>query len=111
LAYPTGIALNNEENVLFVCETCKNRVIRFVGTPDGDFFQSPMSTFYQFNGRFGPIDVAVSSENFVCVARYEFPGLSKNGLISILKDDRDKMFIENVKIPNYPSITGICFSK
>jgi sugar lactone lactonase YvrE len=38
LAYPTGIALNQEENVLFVCETCKNRVIRFVGTPDGDFF-------------------------------------------------------------------------
>jgi len=40
-----------------------------------------------------------------------FLELSSYGLISILKDDREKMFIENVKVPNYPCITGICFSK
>jgi len=37
--------------------------------------------------------------------------LSNEGIITILKDDREKLYIENIKIPSYPSITGICFSK
>ena len=38
LAYPSGMALSGDENILYVTETCKNRVLRFIGTPDGDFF-------------------------------------------------------------------------
>lgn len=30
LAYPSGLVLSNDEKNLFVCETSKNRIIRFV---------------------------------------------------------------------------------
>lgn len=32
LAYPSGLALSEDEKILYVCETCKNRVLRFVLT-------------------------------------------------------------------------------
>ena len=42
---------------------------------------------------------------------FNFLDLSSDGMITVLKDNREKMFIENIKIPNYPSISGICFTK
>ena len=30
LAHPTGIALSNDENLIYVCETSMNRIIRIV---------------------------------------------------------------------------------
>jgi len=38
LAYPSGLALSTDEKILYVCETCKNRVLRFVLTPQGIFY-------------------------------------------------------------------------
>lgn len=32
LAFPSGLALSFDEKILYVCETCKNRVLRFVLT-------------------------------------------------------------------------------
>jgi len=32
LAYPSGLVLSNDEKILYVCETCRNRVLRFVLT-------------------------------------------------------------------------------
>lgn len=29
LAYPSDIAINNNDNVLYVCETLKNRILKF----------------------------------------------------------------------------------
>lgn len=36
LAYPSGLALSVDEKNLYVCETCKNRVLRFVLTSQGN---------------------------------------------------------------------------
>jgi sugar lactone lactonase YvrE len=30
LAYPSGLVISNDDKNLYVCETCKNRVLRFV---------------------------------------------------------------------------------
>jgi len=35
LAYPSDLALNKEEEILYVCETGKNRILRFILTPEG----------------------------------------------------------------------------
>jgi len=45
LAHPSGIALNLDENVLYVAETYKNRVLRIVMHPDGVYYTS---VFHQF---------------------------------------------------------------
>lgn len=45
LAYPSGLVMGLDEKSLFVCETCKNRVIRFILTNQGGCF---FSVLYQF---------------------------------------------------------------
>ena len=40
LAHPSGIALNLEENILYVAETYKNRVLRIVINRDGVYYTS-----------------------------------------------------------------------
>ena len=57
LAYPSGLVLSNDDKVLYVCETCRNRVLRFVLTNEGVFYQS---VFYQFSGRYGPTAITIS---------------------------------------------------
>ena len=38
LAQPTGLALSKDENLLYVCETGKNRILRFVKAPIGVYY-------------------------------------------------------------------------
>lgn len=38
LAYPSGLVLSNDEKILYVCETCNNRVLRFVLFTQGMFY-------------------------------------------------------------------------
>lgn len=38
LAHPSGIAINQEENILYVAETYKNRVLRIVLHKDGVYY-------------------------------------------------------------------------
>lgn len=38
LAGPSGLALNHDEKILFVAETCNNRILRFVLTNQGVYF-------------------------------------------------------------------------
>ena len=40
LAHPSGIALNLDENVLYVAETYKNRILRIVLHKDGVYYTS-----------------------------------------------------------------------
>eukprot|EP00828_Plagiopyla_frontata_P012879 TRINITY_DN17458_c0_g1_i4.p1 TRINITY_DN17458_c0_g1~~TRINITY_DN17458_c0_g1_i4.p1 ORF type:complete len:261 (+),score=34.94 TRINITY_DN17458_c0_g1_i4:48-830(+) len=81
LAYPCGLALAQEDKILYVCETCENRILRFVSTSQGISY---FSTFVQFVGRFGPTACEVSASNLLYVARYEFATISSEGLISIV---------------------------
>lgn len=55
LAYPTGLVLNQNQTVLYVCETAKNRLLKVVFNDNGSFHTS---IFKQFSGRFGPTALA-----------------------------------------------------
>lgn len=37
LAYPTGLALNQNQSILYVCETAKNRILKIVFNDNGKF--------------------------------------------------------------------------
>ena len=59
LAHPSGVALSPSENVLYVSETLKNRVLRIVLHSSGVYHTS---VFHQFSGRLGPTALAVSPQ-------------------------------------------------
>ena len=71
LAYPTGMALTNNDNILYVCETGKNRILRF--NLKGSNF-SMFSIFYQFSGRFGPTAITAHSKGNLYAAHFEYAG-------------------------------------
>ena len=54
---------------MYVCETSANRVLRFVMTSDGVWYNS---VHISFSGRFGPTACVVSPSNLLYVARYDF---------------------------------------
>lgn len=66
----------------YVCETCRNRVLRFVLTNQGIYYFSVFKVFY---GRFGPLACTVSPSNLLYVARFEFGNLSNEGVIDVLR--------------------------
>lgn len=107
LAYPSGLALSAEENVLYVAETYANRVLRIVCHSSGVYHTS---VFHQFTGRLGPSSIAVHpATGKLYVARYDFNECSKIGIISVLTEEGE---LENeLVLPDHPEITGLSFSK
>jgi hypothetical protein len=51
LAHPSGVAVSADGRLVFVAETMKNRILRFVKQKSGVFLSS---VFHQFSGGFGP---------------------------------------------------------
>ncbi|KAM3146262.1 hypothetical protein pb186bvf_001607 [Paramecium bursaria] len=66
------------------------------------------SVYYQFNGRFGPIAVAVSQSEHLYVARYEFQQVSEEGIIAII--NKQGQLVESIALPQCTEIVGMCFS-
>jgi sugar lactone lactonase YvrE len=106
LAYPTGLAVNISEDVLYVCETCRNRVLKVVLHENGTYHTS---VFKQFSGRFGPTAIAVNHDGSIYVARFDFSYISDYGLISVLNEKAE--LEDEIKLPKLPEITGLYFSK
>lgn len=71
LAHPCGLALSPNEDVLYVAETMKNRILRFVQKPMGVYH---MSVFHQFSGGFGPTALACDKK-YLYVAHFDFAGI------------------------------------
>jgi sugar lactone lactonase YvrE len=86
LAYPSGLALSNDENVIYVSETYMNRVLRIVIHSSGVYHTS---VFHQFSGRLGPTAMAMHPSGKLYVARYDFTECSKQGVIAILNENGD----------------------
>jgi sugar lactone lactonase YvrE len=40
LSYPSGLAISKNEKIIYVSETAKNRIIRFVLSPQGIYYYS-----------------------------------------------------------------------
>lgn len=72
LAYPSGITLSNDEKFLYVCETGRNRLLRFILKEECPF---RFTVFFQFNGRYGPTAITTHAESGnLYVALFEFKG-------------------------------------
>lgn len=106
LAHPSGLAMSNDENMIYVSETGMNRVLRIVCHSSGAYHTS---VFHQFSGRFGPTALAMHPDGRLFVARFDFTECSKHGLISIL--NQDGTVEEELTVHECPEITGLFFSK
>ena len=106
LAHPCGVALSPNENILYVAETLKNRILRVVIHSSGVYHTS---VFHQFKGRLGPTALAVSENGQIYVARYDFQEASQHGIISILSDTGECE--EELVVHDCSELTGLFFSK
>ena len=106
LAHTCGIALSNDENMIFVAETGLNRVLRIVCHSSGSYHTS---VYHQFSGRFGPTALAMHPDGRLYVARFDFTECSKNGLITVL--NAEGAIDEELTLNDCPEITGLFFSK
>jgi len=106
LAYPTGLALSLDEKNLYVCETCSNRLVRFIVAEKESRKQN---VFHQFEGRFGPTAVTIANSGNIYVGRFDFATNSSEGIITVLNRDGER--IDKIIIPGAPEISGLCFSR
>ena len=106
LAYPSGLALSTDENVLYVAETYANRILRIVCHSSGVYHTS---VFHQFAGRLGPTALAMHPSGKLYAARYDFNECSKNGIISVLNENGE--LESELLVQDCPEITGLYFSK
>jgi len=107
LAYPYGLAMSKDENIIYVAEMNMNRVLRIVCHSSGVYHTS---VFSQFSGRLGPTALAMHpTNNQLYVARYDFTEVCESGLISILNESGE--IINELLLPGCPEITGLYFSK
>jgi sugar lactone lactonase YvrE len=106
LAYPSGLAMSLDENVIYVSETYANRILRIVCHSSGVYHTS---VFHQFSGRLGPTALAMHQSGRLYVARYDFNECSKNGVISILNENGE--LEGELMVAECPEITGLYFSK
>lgn len=106
LAFPTGVALDESENVIYMSETAKNRIMKVVHL-NGQYYSS---VFKQLSGRFGPTAIARDpNSDLLYVARFEFEQITNDGLISIY--DSKGELQDEIEVPGYPEISGLYFSK
>merc|ERR1711865_382194 len=101
LAYPSGIALSPDGNVLYVAEMGKNRVLRYARRPSSVWH---LSVWRQLSGRLGPSAICVKSNGDVFVAHYDFAENAEDG--RILRIDAEGEETAILSVPT-PEITGI----
>ncbi len=106
LAYPCGLALSIDENILYIAETYANRILRIVIHSSGVYHTS---VFHQFSGRLGPTALAMHPSGKLYVARYDFNECSKAGAIAVLNENGE--LEEEMMVQECPEITGLYFSK
>lgn len=107
LSYPSGLAISKNEQVIYVSETAKNRIIRFVLSPQGIYY---FSNFMQFQGRFGPMALSVSQSDLLFVVRYELQSIARDGMISII-NHQSAQILGNIIVPFQPELSGLLISK
>lgn len=98
LAHPCALTVA-DNGVVYVCETLRNRILRFVRTDTGAFIAS---IFAQFSGLLGPTGVACQQQeggsHRVIVARSGIAGADESSLLAVM-DARGKP-VEEINIPS-----------
>ncbi len=106
LSFPTGLVVSQSGDLLYLCETLQNRILRVFIGEDGNFITS---VFHQFQGRLGPISMAINKDNLIFVSIFEYSQISKEGLIQVLSPNGQNL--QTILVPDYPEINGMFFSQ
>jgi sugar lactone lactonase YvrE len=104
LAHPSGIAMSPDGTSLYVAETFKNRILRFVQHPKGIW---QLSVYHQFSGRLGPMGLACGNDGTVYVARFETRECAVDGVVSVIRADGSRG--DDIVVPG-PEVTGVAVS-
>jgi len=106
LACPMGLTVADND-VVYVCETLRNRVLRFVRTDTGAWIPT---VWRQFSGLLGPVGVACkelkNGSHCVIVARSGAPGADKFSVVSVL--DGMGNTVKDIQLPS-ATCSGIAF--
>jgi len=82
LAHPWGLAINADQNLIYVAETLRNRILRVVIHGSGAFYTS---VFHQFSGGLGPSAITIDAKTGnLYVARFDHSELKTDGLVSVI---------------------------
>jgi sugar lactone lactonase YvrE len=106
LAHPWGIAINADQNILYVAETLRNRILRVVIHSSGAFYTS---VFHQFSGGLGPSAITIDAKSGdLYIARFDHHDIGKaDGLVSVVSQEGE--LLSNLIVRGFPEITGLCF--
>jgi sugar lactone lactonase YvrE len=109
LAYPWGVALSPDGKVIYLAETMKNRVLRFVQGPEGAWRSMVL---YQGSGGVGPSVLCTDRDGNLYVAMYNtINHLNKKAaskqLGRVLVLDAESGAVKEVIALPLPNITGI----
>ena len=106
LAYPSDIALSNNDKMIYVTEMMTNRLLRFFQKPEGVYHGHVL---YQNQGGIGPSCVAVDPLNGnIYVGIYDVKESSSEGTILLL--DKSGRLIKTI-ITKGPEISGMAINK
>lgn len=83
LAHPSGICLSPDQNVIYVAETLRNRILRIIrSNHSAQVFHA--SVFRQLEGGLGPMGVTVDSKGNLFVAHAD---MQSGGRLLVLAPD------------------------
>jgi hypothetical protein len=69
LSFPADVYLDSYTGDLYIAETFENRILKITQKPYGVY---NCSVFHQFNGRLGPVSLAMDEGGYLYVVRYEY---------------------------------------
>jgi sugar lactone lactonase YvrE len=96
LSSPTGLTFGRDEKLLYVCETGRNRILRFYESKEGVYY---MSVFHQFSGRFGPTSIVATAQGLIITGLFEFRGLAEEGSLGFLNEEGE--LLQRLKLPQF----------
>lgn len=109
LADPSGVAVGDNGNALYVCEKAMNRIVRLVKTQQGPW---EASVFHNFSGKFGPSCITVDPTGNLVVGRFEPNRSTDSGVAAtdgevVILSPSSGIDIRRIVLPGAPEITGI----
>jgi sugar lactone lactonase YvrE len=99
LAYPTGLVLSPDSQLLFVCEMMTNRLLRFVKQAA----TWHCSVFYQFSGRVGPSSICCAPDGTMYVGHKGVKG--DTACVSVL--NKAGKLLDEIIVEGSLSVSGV----
>eukprot|EP01063_Lacrimia_lanifica_P028828 TRINITY_DN4287_c0_g1_i1.p1 TRINITY_DN4287_c0_g1~~TRINITY_DN4287_c0_g1_i1.p1 ORF type:complete len:279 (+),score=99.82 TRINITY_DN4287_c0_g1_i1:60-896(+) len=105
LAYPTGLCTSPDGEVLYVCETAQNRILRFVQRPKNAWHGS---VFHQFSGLFGPNCIDADGDGNLYIGRFDLCDVAAESVVTILRANGEEY--ASFSVPG-AEISGLCIDR